>query len=125
MTSNEHNEHKVFTRNTRTTMDRTYKTSDIILIDDEYCSPCIFFSDRLQIRYYVNTKCPFCDKTIQECIGLIEDFKNKTRYNEIVLTEFFEHIRKLHSDNFITIKNIETDLKKLVVKYTLVKKVIL
>ena len=104
----------------------TYKTSDIILVDDEYCSDFIFYDEtEIFTRMYVETNCPFCDKDITECIGFKEDYKNRTKDNKIDLIVFFKHIRKLHSDNYIAIKNIETDVKKGIVKYTLVKKVIL
>jgi hypothetical protein len=105
---------------------KKYKTSDIILIDDEYCVGCNFY-DKTNIftRWYVDTQCPFCDVNITECLEFVSDYNSRTVNNKIDLIIFFKHLRKSHSENFITIKNIESDMKKEIIKFTLVKKVIL
>ena len=105
---------------------KKYKTSDIILIDDEYCIKCEFY-DKTNIftRWYVNTRCTFCDKDIVECLGFGSDYNAIKASNKIDLTVFFNHLRKSHNENFISIKNIDSDMKKEIVKFSLVKKVIL
>ena len=105
---------------------KKYKTSDIILIGDEYCIGCEFY-DKTNIftRWYVDTKCPFCDENIVECLGFESDCFERKANNKIDLIVFFKHLRKSHNENFISIKNIDSDMKKEIVKFTLVKKVIL
>lgn len=104
---------------------KKYKTSDIILIDDEYCVRCDFYdSTNIFTRWYVETKCPFCHINIVECLGFATDYKARTSNNKIDLIKFFEHLRKSHNENFISIKNIESDMKKEIVKFTLVKEIL-
>lgn len=105
---------------------KKYKTSDIILIDDEHCIKCDFYdSTDIFTRWYVETKCPFCHTNIIECLGFVSDRKARTSNNKIDLIKFFEHLRNSHNENFISIKNIKSNVKKEIVKFTLVKKVIL
>ena len=105
---------------------KKYKISDIILVENEYCIGCDFY-DRKEYftRWYVDTKCPFCDEKIEECLGLESDYYERITDNKIDLIRFFDHLRKFHDDNFICLKNINSDIKKKIIKFTLVKKVIL
>lgn len=105
---------------------KKYKTYDIILIDDEYCIGCEFYNKtNVFTRLYIKTQCPFCDENITECLGFASDYNSRTLNNQFDLIIFFKHLRKSHQDNFIAIKNIKSDMKKEIIKFSLVKKVIL
>jgi len=82
-------------------------------------------STNIFTRLYIKTKYPFCHTNITECLCFVSDYEAITSNNKIDLIKFFEHLRKSHNDNFISMKNIESDMKKEIVKFTLVKKVIL
>jgi hypothetical protein len=95
------------------------------MIDDEYCIRCNFYDEtNIFTRYYIEIICPFCDENIIECLGFSSDYNERIANNKIDLMNFFKHLRNLHCDNFISIKNIDSDVKKEIVKFTLVKKVI-
>ena len=96
------------------------------MIDDEYCIGCEFYEKtNIFTRWYVNTRCPFCDEYIVECLGFESYYYARKANNKIDLIVLFNHLRKSHNENFISIKKIDPDMKKEIVKFTLVKKVIL
>lgn len=105
---------------------KKYKVGDIILVDDNYCLNCDFRTNKeIFLRYIVETKCPFCDEKIIDWLGFKEHFEHKTANNNIYMTQLFLHLRKEHKDEFIEIKNIKGDYEKELIKFTLVKKVVL
>lgn len=109
-----------------TNVNKKYKSGDIILIDDEYCLKCDFYvKTNIFTKWFVKTQCPLCDENITECLGLEQYFNERTSNNNVNLTKLFSHIRKSHTDDLVCIKNISSDVKKEIVKFTLKKKVIL
>ena len=100
------------------------KQGDIILIDDNYIIGYNISSKKnIFIRHYVEIKCPFCEKEIYQFIsdGYDEDPESIKFTPDILIN----HMRKLHSDEFIAVKKSKIDLSNKICEITLTKKVLL
>ena len=101
-----------------------YKPGDVILLEDEYIAT-------YKIDYeksYGNTithviiLCPCCNKEIEThkySRYISSDLMNSSD----LLSMFHQHLRTIHSGEFVTVKNSYYDKKMNVFKFTLVKKI--
>jgi|688.fasta_scaffold506054_2 hypothetical protein len=102
---------------------KKYKSDNSILVDNEYCVKCNFGCEgSIFTRYYVQVNCPLCQNVIMEHIGFGDDYMKIVFTNEFNLVNIFTHIRNSHKDEFICIKNIISDVKSNIIKFTLTKK---
>lgn len=103
---------------------KIYKSGDIILIEDNYIIGYNILSKiNIFTRHYVKMNCQYCKKEIYQliCNNCDRDPESINFTPDILIN----HIRKLHSDEFIAVKKSTIDLTNKICELTLIKKVLL
>jgi len=103
---------------------KIYKTGDIILLDDEFnIGYDVESKKNIFTRHYANMNCPLCNEEIYEFISM--GYDKDPENIEFEPTNIQNHLRKIHKDEFLTIKKSSIDITKKNCKLILIKKLIL